>query len=71
MILYNMRNRGPLEYDKFIYNIFQFVNYTRYYSDKIKGTDMSKLVKDFDAIYQSTINLAEQTYLKYIMDCEV
>ena len=55
---------------KFIYNIFQFVNYTRYYSDKIKGADMSKLVKDFDAIYQSTINLAEQTYLKYIMDCE-
>lgn len=65
-----MRNRGPLEYDKFTHNIFQFVNYVKYYSGKIKDADMLKLVQDFDAIYQSTINLAEQTYLNYIMDCE-
>lgn len=26
MIQYNMRYRGPLEYDKFILNIFQFHN---------------------------------------------
>ena len=34
MIIYNMRERGPLEYDKFIMNTFQYINKVNYYIQK-------------------------------------
>jgi hypothetical protein len=44
MILYNLRYRGPYEYDKFVLNIFQFHNDVQ---------DMIKLINDGD---KSTMN---------------
>ena len=31
MIYYNMRYRGPYEYDKFTLNIFNYINYNSHY----------------------------------------
>lgn len=35
MILYNYRYRGPYEYDKFVNNVLQFFNETRYLENKL------------------------------------
>ena len=43
MILYNIRHRGPFEYDKFILNILQVFNETK------------RLLKRFNATADSTI----------------
>ncbi len=43
MILYNIRHRGPFEYDKFILNILQVSNETK------------RLLKRFNATADSTI----------------
>ena len=43
MILYNIRHRGPFEYDKFVLNILQVSNETK------------RLLKRFNATADSTI----------------
>lgn len=43
IILYNYRYRGPYEYDKYVNNIFQFFNETKYLENKLLTQDYSYL----------------------------
>ena len=51
MITYNMRYRGAYEYDKFVLNVFQFLNLTKDISDKI-----NKEKKDGISLYEELLN---------------
>lgn len=51
MITYNMRYRGTYEYDKFVLNVFQFLNLTKDISDKI-----NKEKKDGISLYEEQLN---------------
>lgn len=51
MITYNMRYRGAYEYDKFVLNVFQFLNLTKDISDKI-----NKEKKDDISLYEEQLN---------------
>ena len=51
MITYNMRYRGAYEYDKFVLNVFQFLNLTKDISDKI-----NKEKKDGISSYEEQLN---------------
>ena len=51
MITYNMRYRGAYEYDKFVLNVFQFLNLTKDKSDKI-----NKKKKDGISLYEEQLN---------------
>lgn len=58
MILYNYRYRGPYEYDKFVNNILQFFNETRFMEDKLLSKDYNQLqdnIKELDDILNSLI----------------
>lgn len=55
MILYNMRYRGPFEYDKFVLNTFQIANEAKSLLKKINKNDLNSLnniSKQLDNIYQ-------------------
>lgn len=43
MILYNMRYRGPYEYDKFVLNTMQFVNETKRLKGQLGDTTLAEL----------------------------
>lgn len=62
MIIYNMRNRGPLEYDKFIYNIFQYCNYAKYYSKNIDSEVFNDLINNFNMYYHDILNQTDEVY---------
>lgn len=57
MITYNMRYRGAYEYDKFVLNVFQFLNLTKDISDKI-----NKEKKDGISLYEEQLN----EYIKFL-----
>lgn len=75
MILYNMRNRGPYEYDKFTLNILQIHNAITlgemYEFDKnnLNKDALLGIQKDINDIYSSIIGtdefmgMAEKLYL--------
>lgn len=44
MILYNIRYRGPYEYDKFILNIFQLNNEIKRLQNEFNDTSLSQLL---------------------------
>lgn len=51
MIHYNMRYRGPYEYDKFILNILQYSNDANDFIDDINNLDSYKTIKElYDTI---------------------
>lgn len=66
MIIYNMRNRGSLEYDKFIYNIFQYCNYVKYYSKNINSKIFNDLINKFNIYYHDILNQTDEIYNLYI-----
>ena len=43
MIVYNNKYRGPLEYDKFILNVFQYLNEINYLIETININEKSKI----------------------------
>jgi len=45
VILYNMRYRGPYEYDKFVLNTMQFVNETKRLKGQLGDTTLAELEK--------------------------
>lgn len=45
MILYNMRYRGPYEYDKFALNIMQFANEVKRLQGDLGDTTLAELKK--------------------------
>ena len=56
MILYNMRYRGPFEYDKFVLNIFQIHNEVKMLVRKFNENEEDNLLdiyKDINQIYES------------------
>lgn len=55
MILYNYRYRGPYEYDKYVNNIFQFFNETKYLEDKLLKKEYGHLQDYLDEL-ETTIN---------------
>jgi hypothetical protein len=48
VIKYNLRYRGPLEYDKFLLTILQFCNEVKYLEKGLDKGDLNLLVKDED-----------------------
>jgi hypothetical protein len=68
MILYNMRYRGPLEYDKFALNILQFHNDV-FFRDKNEFSSLSEdevtlltIQMDINTAFNNSINKAEELY---------
>ena len=55
MINYNMRYRGPYEYDKFILNVFQYSNAIYDFENELISngayTTINNLNNDVDIIY--------------------
>ena len=45
MILYNMRYRGPFEYDKFVLNIFQISNEAKSLTKKFNSNKIDSIKK--------------------------
>lgn len=76
MIIYNMRNRGPYEYDKFTLNILQIhnaVELSEMYElteNKDNKEALIQMQSDINSVYfkligtDNKIGLAEQMYLK-------
>ena len=74
MINYNIRYRGPYEYDKFILNIFQYSNaiYDFEYDLSSKGayTTINELKDTVDALFDQIIQekgFSDQVYRTLIM----
>ena len=66
MILYNMRYRGPYEYDKFILNVFQFHNEMLDIENGINEsteTNLSALIEEMDESINSLQLMSEQYIL--------
>lgn len=64
MIHYNMRYRGPLEYDKFILNIFQFHNEIH----ELYVKELSRELRKDNTSYKSLgnyINEIDEAYSYY------
>lgn len=65
MILYNIRKRGPYEYDKFILNTFQLTNEVKRMERNIEENDTSELMqqaKVMDALFESDTQVESQLH---------
>lgn len=65
MILYNIRKRGPYEYDKFILNTFQLMNEVKRMERNIEENDTSELMqqaKVLDALFESDTQVESQLH---------
>lgn len=67
MIIYNMRYRGPLEYDKFVLNTFQFHNEVN--GVLIKEFENSNNTKSFKVI-QENLDALTTNYIGREMNAE-
>lgn len=75
MIYYNMRYRGPYEYDKFTLNILNYVNYVNdYIYDANNLSDSYKTFKDLEEqinkAFENTLKNSERIYEYFIMNKE-
>ena len=75
MIFYNMRYRGPYEYDKFILNIFQYCNLINDIKNDTEESSSFKSLKDIqtevDMLFENIIGIngfSEQIYKNFIMN---
>lgn len=62
MIIYNMRYRGPYEYDKLILNVLQYHNEVMdlVHEMKEKGNDLDKLSTSIDLMSQRIEDISNQ-----------
>ena len=62
MIIYNMRYRGPYEYDKLILNVLQYHNEVMdlVHEMKEKGSDLDKLSTSIDLMSQRIEDIRNQ-----------
>lgn len=74
MIHYNMRYRGPYEYEKFILNVLQYSNNAHDFSSEVNGLEeyetLKKLQDEVTDLHNKTVGdygIAEQVYKKLIM----
>lgn len=68
MILYNVRHRGPYEYDKFVLNIFQLYNDIAMLEERLATGSASQLAaakEELDSYFDSIGggSLAQETLL--------
>lgn len=76
MIYYNMRYRGPYEYDKFTLNILNYVNYVNDYI--FDANNLSEehetfmlLQANVDEAFDKCMNHSQEMYKYFIMNKEV
>lgn len=61
-----MRRRGPLEYDKFILNVFQIVDAINYRLQELQSeNDLTNHISDLQELYSAVSDLSENLYLQY------
>lgn len=62
MIVYNMRYRGPYEYDKLVLNVLQYHNDVMdlVHEMKEKGSDLDKLSTSIDLMSQQIEEISNQ-----------
>ena len=75
MIYYNMRYRGPYEYDKFTLNILNYVNYVNDYVYDANNTSESyqtfkKLEERVNQAFEDSLNNSDKIYEYLIMNKE-
>lgn len=75
MIYYNMRYRGPYEYDKFTLNILNYVNYVNDYVYDANNTSdeyhtFKKLQDDIEEAFEKCLNHSQEMYKYFIMNKE-
>ena len=73
MIYYNMRYRGPYEYDKFTLNILNYINYVNDYVYDMNNISedyqtFKQLQDDIDAAFDKTLGHSETIYKYFIMN---
>lgn len=74
MIFYNMRYRGPFEYEKFLLNTLQYSNIINEYNEDINNTSaltsLNNTVKEVNMLFDRVVGdngLNEEIYKKLIM----
>lgn len=84
MIYYNMRYRGPYEYDKFTLNILNYINFVNDYINDIENytyscpssvdTDgfisLKELEDKVNEAFENTMRQSEQIYKYFIINKE-
>lgn len=78
MIAYNMRYKGPLEYDKFILNILQFATEVNYIKDielqedeeYISILTMHKQITEYLSEISGTNSVSSKCYIKSLLNME-
>ena len=69
MILYNFKYRGPYEYEKFILNIYQFLNEMKDLRDTVEQETSSGIAAISDKFKQQIDNLLDiDLQLAYIRE---
>lgn len=74
MIHYNMRYRGPYEYEKFVLNVLQYSNIAHDFTSEIDSIKDYQTLKEIEATVTDLFNkitaedgLSEQVYKRLIM----
>ena len=75
MIYYNMRYRGPYEYDKFTLNVLNYVNYVNEYIYDANNTSsdyhtFKELEEQINKAFENSLAYSERIYKKFIMNKE-
>ena len=73
MIYYNMRYRGPYEYDKFTLNILNYINYVNDYIYDMNNTSeefntLKKMQDEIDDAFETMTKNSEVIYRYLIMN---
>ena len=73
MIYYNMRYRGPYEYDKFTLNIFNYINYVNDYIYDMNNTSdeyitFKQTQENIDAAFIRCMDNLELVYKMFVMN---
>ena len=73
MIYYNMRYRGPYEYDKFTLNILNYINYVNDYIYDMNNTSeefntLKKMQDEIDDAFETMTKNSEIIYKYLIMN---
>lgn len=73
MIYYNMRYRGPYEYDKFTLNILNYINFVNDYVYDFNNTSdeyntFNQCKEQVDESFDVVINNMEKVYRDFILN---
>lgn len=67
MIIYNMRYRGPYEYDKFALNILQYINLVKDISSSVNKNAENNLVSKSEKLTKYIDNIDSIQHELFIM----